>query len=169
MIFQRLLAYLTGISFILFIASCAVTHPNEQLIVGDWKPVKAEKYIPPPKESKTKQVPADSAKMARKAQKQFKEEPAGDSKQDNQWERMVVTELRSPITVYPNKTVSKFYPGKTAKGTWKLKKKGTRIIAKESQTNKKLTMDILQVTETTATVIERFPFGDIKIEYVREK
>jgi hypothetical protein len=167
--FKRLLLFFTGMLFILLIASCAVTHPNEQLIVGDWKPVKAEKYIPPPKESKTKQSQADTAKMARKSQKPKKARLAGDTEFENQLQRMMQTEMRSPISVNANNTVVKFYPGKIIKGTWKLKKKGTRIVAKEKEANKKMTLDILEISENSISVVERFPFGDIKIDYARKK
>jgi hypothetical protein len=165
---KRLFTLLSGFSLILFITSCAVTYPNEKLIVGDWKPVTAEKYVPPPRPSKSQATPGDTVKAAKKAARQASDAIAPDPKDENQLKRMIQTELRSPISVYASKDVVKFYPGKNVKGTWKMKKKGTRIVAKELHGDKKLTMDILEITDNSATVVERLPFGDIKIVYSRK-
>jgi hypothetical protein len=166
--FKRLLSFFILSSLVIFLYSCAATYPNEKLIVGDWKTIKVEKYEPPVKAPKPSNKPADTTHKSHK-KSSTATAVAPDPKLEHQLERMIQTEMRSSMTVYPNKNVAKFYPGKTVKATWKMKKKGTRIVAKELNSDKKMTLDILEINDNTATVVERLPFGDIKILYMKQQ
>jgi hypothetical protein len=161
------------IAMTVFANSCKVIYPNERKIVGKWNPVKIEKIDPavtPTTSSSAR--PGSAAKMDTVAGKKGKNAQGlnpGDSR-DNQLTRMATIEERTSLEVYAEKKmVVKQYPKKTFKGTWKLKKKGMQVQVKEIQTGEKHTIDILSINDTSAVILEKFPFGDIKITYKKEK
>jgi hypothetical protein len=153
-----------------FLFSCASTHPNAKILVGSWKPESAEKYIDPAKakkEEQKKEANADSSKMAKNS-KTPSNDMTAEQKTEAEWARMVNTEKRTPLVVKADNTLEKTYHNKTIKGTWKLKRHGTRIIMVESTTGQKLQADILEISDTTIVVVERLPVGDIKVKYIKQ-
>jgi hypothetical protein len=163
---QKLFTTLSFLAIIIIISSCATTHPNEIWIVGNWKPIKSEIYVPPAKPV----APGDTVKSKKKSAQAVQVSTVEQQQRTSQLDRMVANELRSPVIIKvegKKKIVQKYYPGKTAEGTWKMKKNGQRLVAKETNTGKTITMDILALNDTNAIVVERFPYGDIKVTYKR--
>jgi hypothetical protein len=157
------------ISMIVLANSCFITHPNEKMIIGKWKPVKVEKFNPPVTDSaaiaslSSSTPKTDSVSLKKGKNIQGKLTPA---QMENQLNRMAVTEERTPLQVYSEKKkFVKQYPGKTVTGTWKMKKKGTQIHAKADESGKKQTLNIEQISDTSFVVLEHFPYGDIRITY----
>ena len=155
---------------VFFISSCATTYTNEKLIVGGWKTIHAEAYNEKGiNKSGTKPAATQQAKSGPSTIKPVTNPPKEQPGKDDRLTRMIQTEIRSTLSVYDNKTFEKTYEGKVTKGTWKLQKKGTRIIARNNETSKKTMMDILSISDTTATVVETTDFGKIKINYIKRK
>jgi hypothetical protein len=151
------------------LSSCSVTsHPNEQTIIGKWKPVKVEKVL-------------DSAAM--KAEASLKGDTPGqnppkpgtsavegggaNTRQEANLDRLVQSEMRAIMEIFPNHTAVKNFPGKPLNATWKMKGKGKRIVAKNVENKMKFTIEILEISKEQITVIEHAPVGDIKIVYER--
>ncbi len=160
--------------------SCATIHPNEKKLVGTWKTVSAEVYTETPAPApaattakKTSVTPPDSAK-ASNAGRQITITPAEAEKRKSEvLNRILKAELKSTmrITIVDKKTkvFEKFLPEKTIKGTWKMTKKGTVITTKEMQSDRKIVMNLLSITDSTALVIEHLQYGDLKVKFVKEK
>ena len=161
------------ISLSLFVNSCKVIYPNERKIIGKWTPVKVEKIslqepsavasTPRPKPK----TPADSTTLKSDQNSLGMDQ---NSKTDIQLNRFAAAEERTPLEVYQEKHILvKNYPQTSYKGTWKMKKKGMQVQVKNIQTGEKRTVDIVHLNDTSAVLLERFPFGDIKITYHKER
>ncbi|MFZ4522250.1 MAG: hypothetical protein ACOYNC_11115 [Bacteroidales bacterium] len=161
----NLLSFLVAI---LILASCAViSHPNEKIIVGIWKPVKVEKIVD------SAALKAAVAQGAASGQKQGKAGvPAaegGVSRQEASLDRLAQSELRTTMEIFSNKTALKNYPGKPLRATWKMKGDGTRIVAKNVETKSKVVLEILEISKVQIVVLEHAHMGDLKITYERQE
>ena len=153
----------------MFIFACAATSPRQKLLVGKWKPVKAENAsIPENKKAIAKLVVPDTLNP-----KQNETKPdslaAPPSKDEMKLTHMIQTEMRTSLQLNADKTALRFYHGKSMNATWKLKKQGTILTAKNSESGNKVDLEIVRLNDTSATVIERFPYGSIRITYHKEK
>jgi len=150
-----------------FLISCgAVNHTNEKLITGKWIPVKAEIVV----DSSALQAAAalTSGKQAGKGRQEAGNEGNNDKRKAN-LDRLVQMEMRATMEIYPNYTAVKNFPGKPLNATWKMKRKGSRIVGKNLENKQKFTIDILELSKEQIVVIEHAPVGDIKITYTREQ
>lgn len=182
---KRIVPIILLMAFAGFFTSCKTTHPNEKLIVGEWKPVKVEKYFTEEEQeqlnnmqtgnTKTKPVSPDpntstgnasGGNTTTGANVQPRE---GDQQQgrdlSNELQRLIRAESRANIIIYPDKTAAKFYRGRTVKATWKLRRNGTVFVAKDLKDKKKYRIDILSISDNTMEVVENLPVGGIKILY----
>jgi hypothetical protein len=146
--------------------SCAITsHPNEKIIVGLWTPVKVEKIVD------SSALLASPAMAGNKEQQQSKTgKPGGEggvSRKDEALDRLVQSERRATMEIFANKTAVKNFPGKPLHATWKMKGKGTKIVAKNVENKMKFTIEILEISKVQIVVIEHAPVGDVKITYER--
>lgn len=167
----RLFSVVTLLAFLTAFVSCKTTYPTEKYFQGKWVPVKVEKYMSPEKVVKAdKQAPPKEKSVAATADSLAKQ-PATtqEDPRSNQLDRMVIAEKKATMEVYPEKKlVVKNYNSKVAKAKYKLKKKGYQVKAKELETGKQLTLDIVSINDSSAVVIEKFPFGEILIEYKKD-
>ncbi|MEI7661943.1 MAG: hypothetical protein WCK34_07095 [Bacteroidota bacterium] len=154
---------------LLFLASCAIgPHPNEKIIVGIWKPVKVEKIID---SSAIVSKTAHSSDTAKKAPQPGRESRGGvnSGKIEASIDRFVQTEMRTTMEIFANKTAVKNYPSKPMHATWKMKGKGTRIVAKNLATKSKFVIDIEEISKDRIVIIEHAKVADVKITYERQK
>jgi hypothetical protein len=149
--------------FIFLIASCTSTKQIENRMVGTWKAVTVEPIGVPsfPAAAQTAAKPAGNDSTLAPTHEQ--------SRLEGQISRMIESEKRSTLTINADKTAVKEYPGKTINASWKLKKKGTRIVAKSKDTGKNLTLDIVKITDSTAVVESTMQYGTMKITYKKVK
>lgn len=152
---------------IVMMTSCGMSpHPNEKIIVGVWVPMKVEKIVD------SSALQAAAAMSGTTGQKQSKPGvPAGDggaAKREAALDRLVQMEMKSTMEIFANKTVVKNFPGKPVHATWKLKGKGTRIVAKGVENKVKYMIDILEISASQIIILEHSPAGDIKITYERQ-
>lgn len=163
---SRLIFMLLPLATLLFAASCAVTHQNEQYIVGKWKPTNIETIIDsaalkaatanqaqPPKESKGVKKTGTSS---------------GEWKGPATIDRLVQTEERASLEIFPDKTAIKHYPGKDVKVTWKMRGKGTILKVKNVENKKDYIFTLLEVNKEQIIVLQNTPLGDLKITYARQ-
>ena len=173
---------------IVFLSSCVTTHPNEKLLIGEWKPVKVEKYFTPEEEAQLQKaqsqaagvrpvpggekpagtnantpqanpVPAVSADPGRGGER------SGGKNPEDELNKLIQVESRSNMKIYPDKTVEKFYRNKTIDATWKLKGQGTLLVLNVPEKGEKYRIDILQIEESNMVVVGNLPIGGIKITY----
>ncbi|MFH1159404.1 MAG: hypothetical protein V1733_00445 [bacterium] len=85
-----------------------------------------------------------------------------------QLNRIIQVEGRTNITINPDKTAVKFYQARTVKATWKLRGKGTVLIAKDLAKKEKYRLDIQEINNNQMVVVEHLPVGGIKITYEKE-
>ena len=164
---KRLLTLLFTLTVALLISSCATFYPNQKKLIGTWKPEKVEKYNMP-------DLPTQAAANQQKARPGEEgttpaTTPANPSRAESQLARLIENEKRSMLTFNADKTALVDFHGKTIKGTWKLKKQGTRLLASSKETEQKLDLEILHVNDTSAVMIETLPFGSLKITYKKVK
>lgn len=179
---------LAGISSAIFFSSCATTHPNEKLLYGEWKPLKAEHYLtaedienarnkqnagnpqnqpsnPKPGTSLDPKPGSSDLKSGKPGMVSGTDKPI-DAMQV--LKRMIEIEGQTNLIIYPDKTAVKFYPRNTVKATWKLKQKGTLLIAKDIQTKETYPIEILEISNDKIVVVETLPVGSIKILYQKK-
>jgi len=163
---------------VIFLSSCVTTHPNEKLLIGEWKPVKSEKCFTEAEEAQFQKAVASGSTTAQKSPKK-EEKPAGSPTENpggstgevkdlqTQLNRAIQVESRTPIVINPDKTAVKFYQARTVKATWKLRKKGTVIIAKDLVKKDKYRIDIQEIGENQLVLVEHMPIGGIKVTYTK--
>ncbi len=151
------------------IFSCATVTPRQRMMVGRWKPVKIENAdIPEHKTANLQKSVTDT--LAPKAGDSTKAAGTGtDPKQAEKLKRLIQTEFRSELQLNADKTAVKYFHGKMFNATWKLKKKETLLVAKSADTGQKVELEILRVNDTSATVIQRSPYGNLRITFHKEK
>jgi hypothetical protein len=165
---NRILALCTLAVTLIVMTSCGITsHPNERIIIGTWKPVSVEKVVD------SAALKAAATLSGNPEQKQPREgRPAGDggvAKKEAALDRLVQSEMRATMEIFANKTAVKNYPGKPMSATWKMKGKGTRIVAKGTENNVKFVIEILEINKERIVMLEHAPIGDIKIVYERQQ
>ena len=169
-------------SLIIISNSCKVTYPNEKYMNGRWTPVKVERFVEPgsvattpaPAPKSSASTPAkstenpDSTTITLKKRRNNNAIPP-ELERENLIQRHILAEQKACLEVnQEKKMVVKVYPGKTIKATWKMKNKGTRITTKNIETGKKSTIDILEINDTSAVLLERFLIGNIKVTYHKD-
>ena len=151
-----------------FLFSCAGSHPNARMLVGNWQPVQAEKYIPEnavKKSPKEKVQPVDTSQSAKNIQPAMTKAQEAEKELEAQWGHMVEVEKKTPLVVRENFLAEKQYKSRLVRGTWKLKKQGTRIVFKEEVTGETLKAEILEISDSSMVMVEHSPVGDIKVKY----
>lgn len=171
-----------------FFSSCVTIHPNEKLIVGEWKPVKVEKFFTPEEEEQLKNAqsqstgtrpPAEVEKpAAATGNTSFSTTPppptpdqgrggerAGGRNPEAELNKRMQVESRSNMMIFRDKTLEKFYREKTVEGTWKLKGKGSVLVIKVPERREIYRVDIIKIAEDSLVVVGTLPIGGIKITY----
>jgi hypothetical protein len=169
-------------ALLLIITSCATTNPHEKKLVGTWYPVSVEKYIVPGSTAQAAAAPAgshsqkgDSAKMNKTGAPQGTAQAETGGRGSDAIDHAIQAEMRTHmrVTIIKGKKeqriFEKFFPDQTIKGTWKMSKDGTKVVAKDMHSDRKMTMNILSINDTAATVVEERPYGDIKIKLHKGK
>lgn len=172
---SRLFTIFAAFAFMLMITSCATTHPNEKLLVGTWYTIKAAptgdyltqadlaaKQAATPKPPKSVPDTVRGGKDAKSKSARTPEEIEADRAQKLQ--NLLGSEQRSKLIIRADKTADKVTPGKTVKAKWKLKKDGTRLIAKSKEKGK-FVFDIQKLTDSTMMVTEHLEKIDLVIKY----
>jgi len=152
---------------IIVLTSCGITsHPNEKLIIGKWRTVKVEKVVD------SSALQAQASMKGTTGQKQTRPgSPAGEggaAKKEAILDRLVQSEMHATMEIFANKTAIKNYTGKPLNATWKMKGKGTRIIAKGVENKRTFVIEILDINKERIVVVEHTPAGDLKITYERQ-
>ncbi len=151
---------------VIVMASCAGIHPNEKIIAGKWKPVKVEKIVDSLAIRPAAGMTGGREKDPRGGRV---ESGGGGERRMANLDRLVQTEMRTTMEIYPDHTAIKNFPGKPMKATWKMSGKGSRIVARNLETKQKFTIDILALNKEMIEVIEHTPAGDIRITYERQQ
>jgi hypothetical protein len=157
----------------LLFSSCATNHQVEKLLVGKWKPVSAENLIPQESQIAAMQTIKVDTSTDPDVRKEIELTlPGQPDKKTAKLQRVIANEMNSPVMFSNNnnqKTVEKYYQGKTVKGNWKLKKQGKRMTVKDNESGLKVNLDILSLTDSTFVVLENLTAGDLKIKYTKVK
>lgn len=125
------------------------THPNQGLIIGRWKPVQVERILP------EKKAGSDTTKAM--------------TKPDEKLERAIRAEERAPLDILPDYTATKTYHKNVVTFKWKLKGKGTKLIARNTKTYEKHILKVVEVKEDKLVLIETLGAVQLKVTYVRDK
>mgnify|MGYP001216224842 CR=1 FL=1 len=180
MIKNKLIAFCLFSMALFIVASCAVApHPNEKIIVGIWRPLKVEKIVDSSAILAAKLGTSDTTviknnprpgKTAVAGKVTGKGDGSGNgSRKVATLDRLVQSLTRSTMEIYANKTAVINFPGSPLHATWKMKGKGTRLVAKNVSTKLKFVIEILDISQDEIVVLEHAPVGDVKITYGREK
>jgi len=160
---------------IVILASCAVKpHPNEKILVGTWKALKVEKVVDSSALQAAMGAKTDTTKI-KNTQNPKKDRPVTPgatgktNRKEMTYDRIVQNEMRSTLEIYANKTAVKKYPKKTINATWKLKGRGTRLVAKNKENKMKFVIEILEIQPEQIVVVEHLPVGDVKVVYGRQQ
>ncbi len=157
----------------LIISACATNHEVEKRLIGKWNPVTVENLTPQSAQSpKTQTIKVDTSTSGDTPKVIELTLPANPDKKGAKIERAMANEMNSPVIISmtnDQKTVEKNFPGKTVKGSWKLKKNGKCILVKVEKTGKTFTLDIISLTDSTAVVLEKLSFAEFKVKYAKQK
>jgi hypothetical protein len=162
---KRLLTLSILLAGTFLITSCGSTYSIPKKLVGTWKTVNIEKLAAPGAPATTAAVPAEDKSIPDSLR--YNHNP-GPSKLDGMINRYLATELKTTLTINADKTAVKIFPDKTVHATWKVKKQGTRLLVTTKETGKKLTLNIIRVTDSTAVVTTEVQQVAVKITYRKE-
>jgi len=141
-------------------------HPNERTIVGTWIPVSVEKIADSSALQATAAMAPDSTRQKSKTGGAGGD--GGAVKKEAALDRLVKSETRATMEIFADHTAIKNFPGKPIHATWKMKGKGSKIVAKNVENKMKFVIEILEINKERIVVIEHAPVGDIKIVYERK-
>lgn len=156
---------------LVIMGSCAVSHPNEKIIVGTWRPVKVEKVVDSSAlEAAAALNPTAASRPAGAKPGEARPARGGDggSRKEAELNRLLQLEQRSTMEIYPDKTAVKNFHHKPINATWKMKGKGKKILAKNVETKHTFVIEILEISKERMVVLQHTPAGDLKIEYERQ-
>jgi len=156
---KSLLITLVLIAFTAVVAVGGKVYPNEKLLVGKWRPIKVEQVMP-----------EHSGKQEMKKDTAATRPSAGQSalSGDDRLDKMMKAELKTMLEITGDRTAMKDYHGNKIKTTFKLKKGGTRIVARNIKTKEKYILNIVEVTDTQLVLIEKVQGAQLKITYVKQ-
>ena len=157
----------------LIISSCGINHEVEKRLVGKWNPVTVENLTPlSPPPARTQTITVDTSTSEGIHKEIELTLPVNPGQKEAKIDKAMAHEMMSPVVISmtnDQKTVEKYFPGKTEQGTWKLKKNGKRILVTENETGRTLTLDIISLTDSIAVVHEKLSFAELKIKYAKQK
>jgi hypothetical protein len=169
-----------------FLKACVTTHPHEKLVIGEWKPVKVEKFFTPEEEEQMKNAQSQAAKSRPSAEPEQPSEATGNTSLSSpsqkptdqgrvgesavrdpeaELNKRIQVESRSNMILYNDLTLEKFYREKTFEGTWKLKRKGSVLAVRIPERRETYRVDVLDVSDDTLVLVGNLPVGGIKITY----
>jgi hypothetical protein len=159
------------------LASCSITsHPNEKIIIGKWQPMRVEKIVDSSALMAAGANAGDSTvKNDANPAKSASGKKGGGSGSGNvarkgaTLDRLAQSEMRATLEINADKTAVKNFPGNPLRATWKMKGKGTRIVAKNKSTKQKFVIDIVDLSADEVIILEHAPVGDLRITYTRIK
>ncbi|MEI6681121.1 MAG: hypothetical protein WCO44_00760 [Bacteroidota bacterium] len=164
---------LVAIALFLMTACAVVPHPNEKIIVGLWKPVKVERVIDSSALLAAHPHAGDTTAKAAVPGKPGAPGKAGEAgaaaRRGANLEHLQQIEMRATLEIFANKTAIKHYPGKPLNATWKMKGKGTRIVAKNLATKSKFVIDIEDISQDRLVIMEHAQSVDVRVTYERQK
>ena len=160
---------LVAVALFLMTACAIVPHPNEKIIVGLWKPVKVERVIDSAALLAAHPHAFDTTAKAAKPGKPGTAGKPGETGAGANLERREQIELRATLEIFSNKTAIKHYPGKPLNTTWKMKGKGTRIVAKNLANKAKFVIEIEDISQDRMVIMEHAQSVDVRVTYERQK
>jgi hypothetical protein len=169
---NKLFTLITIVISATIITSCATTQPREKLLVGTWIPLKVDSYVSP--YQKVSAIPEKKVKVTdtTTTEQQNTEltsaAASAEEKKAKQLEHFFGTQIRTKIKVNADKTCEIQAPGKSTNATWKLKKKGTILAIKETVSGKKRILELVQLNDTSAMIIQRTKTGDFIARYRKQ-
>jgi hypothetical protein len=134
-------------------------YPNEKWIVGKWKPVKVEK-VASVKEGK--QIVTKDTIISRPVIGNI------DAPGINKVDKLMMMEQKTMLEITGDRTAMKDYHGTIIKATFKLKKGGTKIVARNIKTKERYVFNIVEATDSKLVLIEKTQGGLLKITYVKQ-
>ncbi|MBM3404709.1 MAG: hypothetical protein FJY10_07455 [Bacteroidetes bacterium] len=134
---RTIIAFCVLVTLLVIHSSCKTTYPQAKIIPGKWKSEKVE-ILPNP-----------DATLPREA------------------DRMIEYEKRATLELLEGGTAYKHFGTNSIQGKWKLKGKGTKLIATDEKSGKVMTYFIIKLSDNEAVIEQRYPFGKIKVTYIR--
>ena len=166
---KQLLTLSFAFTVAILISSCATTNPNQQKLIGSWKAVNVEKFNTPDVLSETA-ADAQQGDSITGEITESQRETLQSLKVVEQQKRVIIrSELNSILTLNADKTATKEFQGKTIPAIWKLRKNGTRLFLDTKEADRNMILQIQNITDTSATMVESLPVGDFKITYKKGK
>jgi hypothetical protein len=140
--FTRFIALVVALLLIIpLLNSCKTTSysEKERMLIGKWRVINVEMLT-------DNNVPPDEKQM-----------------------KTVNLERRTSLEIKEDKTAVKKFPGTTLEGKWQLKGNGSKLVAKDPKSLKKIRYKIVKLTPDQAIVENPTPLGTLKITYQKEK
>lgn len=147
---------------VIIAVSCATTSPRQKMLVGNWKAVSVDRLDKPASTPSTPQPDSLLPDTARVATPQ-------PTREEERLARFIKMETTASLQINADKTAVKTYRGKTVSVKWKLKKNGTLLVSRNVDTGQKFEQELVKINDTSATVIQRYPEGVVKITYKKIK
>lgn len=158
------------ISFTLLTANLQAANPREKKLIGSWQPVKVNPYVsktPVTASAKTKITDTTAAGKIKKGTSAI---TTGEAfRKSEQLKKFMDTQMRTTMKINADGSCLVENPGKKFEARWKLKKKGTNLVIKVPGSGQKVTLELVKITDSTATTIQRMKIGDVVVNYRKQK
>jgi hypothetical protein len=149
---------------IFFLGSCAATHVNSTLIIGQWKNIKV--------------IPVSSGQNEKDASfvaENIDSGEANDIKESGKElsERLSAIQsefpdVKSALEFKNDYTAAYTFKDRSVKGIWKLDRQGKTVTFTSSEIPGKIFFKITRIDSQRLQILERFPQGEVRINYLKQ-
>ncbi|MEI6455796.1 MAG: hypothetical protein WCO93_05870 [bacterium] len=160
---------------VIFFVSCTLSKVNEKLIIGKWKNGQIKSFVVDKKYASDTSFAASNKLRLGQDTLNTKETESKSLREFKQAVRSkgisnpneIKTILKTEIDFKPDKTISIFFKKGKFDGTWKMNMKGNKVIVKDSITQKKNTIYIIDINQQELKISEKIPKGNLITSFKR--
>ena len=170
---KRALHYLLIFTIILSVSSCATDPLLRKYISGEWRPLKLgsldlQKVIPDGDAEVPQYTQEDMNTLTELKETLSVKNPDGTVKKSTSedFDRMIA-EASTSYIFRSDGYGGRVGPLQPVKGTWKLKKKGTRLILKDEKTKEQFVLIIDSLTSKRMVATNKYLPGGMNITYLK--
>ncbi len=168
---NKLFTLISVLISVYIITSCAATLPREKMLAGTWEPQKIVPYVSNKQRGpvivSTKNT--DTTNLEKQKTENKSTSAAVNERQAEQIQHFIGAQMRTTMKLNADKTCEIQLPEKLINANWKLKKKGTILVIRNSESGKKNSLELVFVNDTTAMAIQRSNVGDFIVKYRKQE
>jgi hypothetical protein len=149
---------------IFFLGSCAATHVNSTLIIGTWKNINV---FPISSDQNAKDASFVAENIDSGEAKDMKES-GNELSEKLSKVQSEFPEVKSALEFKNDQTATFTFKDRSIRGIWKIDRQGKTVTFTSSEIPGKIVFKITRIDSQRLQSIERFPQGEVRINYLKQ-